>query len=139
MREIHRVGTRAMALHPSSLYCVFIYTWSLPLQGELPKSSDVSTSCPVPSIVLTYIPQTTSISNMPCTRPDKGNTGNQDKGPAPRSQASGEDRAKDPNNSSWRQGVGESETPWRGLSTTSELSFEGRVGPVAVKKLWGRW
>lgn len=63
-------------------YIVFIYTRPLPLQGELPKSTDLSTSCPVSSILLTCIPPTSpSIYNMPCTRPDHGNTGIQDKGP----------------------------------------------------------
>lgn len=63
-------------------YIVFIYTWSLPLQAELPKSMDLSTSCPGSSVLPTRIPQTSwSTYTMPCRRPDPGNTGIQDKGP----------------------------------------------------------
>lgn len=73
-QEFTELACVAWGLHPISLHCVFICTWSLPLQGELPKSADVSTPCPVPSIALTCIPQTSSsIYHMPCPRPDDGN------------------------------------------------------------------
>lgn len=86
-------------------------------------------------------PQTSSsIYNMPCIKPDNGNIGTQDKGTAcdpKRSQASGEDRAKNPNHSSCWESVRGRETPWRGLSATPELSFEGWTVELSQWRRYG--
>lgn len=91
---------------------VFVYTRSLPLPGELPKGTDLPTSCLASSILLTCIPPTSpSTYNMPRTRPDPGSTGIQDKGPVLR-QISGKwgRQSQRPNNPSKREGVSERQT-----------------------------
>lgn len=82
----------------------------------------MSTSCPVSPTVLTFIPKTSTVSHTLSQTMETQEPKIRALLPE-RVQASGEDRAKDLNNSSWWKSVSGREAPGRGL--TSELNFEG--------------